>query len=62
MTRGPDAIMERGSTVEMVLDRGLKFSETELAGLTPAAPRAPSIAPVPARAGSTGTNRPWPGN
>lgn len=33
LTRGPDAILERGSTVEMVLDRTLKFEESELEGL-----------------------------
>jgi len=30
ITRGPDAILERGSTVEMVLDRQISFSESEL--------------------------------
>lgn len=41
LTRGPDAILERGTTVEMVLDRTLKFDETELEGLgtSPAGPR-----------------------
>ena len=29
-TRGPDAILPRGSTVEMVLDRPVVFSETDL--------------------------------
>lgn len=29
-TRGPDAILERGSTVEMVLDRPLEFQPVEL--------------------------------
>lgn len=33
LTRGPDAILERGTTVEMVLDRTLKFEESELEGL-----------------------------
>ena len=46
LTRGPDAILERGSTVEMVLDRSLKFSEDDLAGLTPARTGGPSpVAP-----------------
>jgi type IV secretion system protein VirB10 len=31
MTRGPDASLARGSTVEMVLDRPLDFDESELA-------------------------------
>jgi type IV secretion system protein VirB10 len=41
-TRGPDAILPRGSTVEMVLDRTLSFQNGELnfAG-------APAAAPVP---------------
>jgi type IV secretion system protein VirB10 len=30
LSRGPDAILERGSTVEMVLDRRLSFSDTDL--------------------------------
>ena len=30
LTRGPDAILERGSTVEMVLDRRLDFSAADL--------------------------------
>lgn len=30
MTRGPEAIIERGSVVEMVLDRTLTFSEDEI--------------------------------
>jgi len=29
-TRGPDAVLERGSTLEMVLDRDLKFAPAEL--------------------------------
>jgi type IV secretion system protein VirB10 len=29
-TRGPDAVLPRGSTVEMILDRPLKFAESEL--------------------------------
>ncbi len=30
LTRGPDAILERGSTVEMVLDRPLEFTAQEI--------------------------------
>jgi hypothetical protein len=30
LTRGPDAILAKGSTVEMVLDRPLSFNESEL--------------------------------
>jgi hypothetical protein len=30
VTRGPDAVLAKGATVEMVLDRGLTFTESEL--------------------------------
>jgi hypothetical protein len=30
LTRGPDAVLERGSTVDMVLDRELDFSPADL--------------------------------
>jgi type IV secretion system protein VirB10 len=30
LTRGPDAVLAKGSTLEMVLDRNLSFSESEL--------------------------------
>jgi hypothetical protein len=39
LTRGPDAMLAKGTTVEMVLDRALQFDETELvAGPTPRSP------------------------
>ncbi len=38
LTRGPDAILERGSTVEMVLDRTLTFTDLDVAGFTAGAP------------------------
>lgn len=47
MSRGPDAILERGSTVEMVIDRTLKFTDKDVQGFTAgststvAPPRAP---------------------
>jgi type IV secretion system protein VirB10 len=50
MGRGPDAILARGSTIEMVLDRPLRFSEDELS-TTPASRRispANTLAPPPA--------------
>ncbi|MDQ6679211.1 MAG: hypothetical protein M3Z09_18165 [Acidobacteriota bacterium] len=31
LTRGPDAVLAKGSTIEMVLDRPLMFTESELA-------------------------------
>jgi type IV secretory pathway VirB10-like protein len=30
LTRGPDAVLERGTTIEMVLDRPVQFQQTEL--------------------------------
>ena len=30
LTRGPDAVLAKGSTIEMVLDRSLSFKDTEL--------------------------------
>jgi hypothetical protein len=30
VSRGPDAILAKGSTLEMVLDRPLQFAESEL--------------------------------
>jgi len=61
LTRGPDAILERGSTVEMILDRTLKFEESELEGLAGADAR-PAI--IPPRGDSSPdrrlSRRPWP--
>jgi hypothetical protein len=41
-TRGPDAVLARGSTVEMVLDRDLFFTEAEI-NFSGAAPRRSSL-------------------
>jgi len=30
LTRGPDAVLAKGSTIEMLLDRTLTFSESDL--------------------------------
>jgi type IV secretion system protein VirB10 len=49
LARGPDAILAKGSTLEMVLDRELTFTESELA-FAPAARRPPTAAPPPASA------------
>lgn len=62
LTRGPDAILERGSTVEMLLDRTLRFTDDELAGLTPGGGRGPLVVPPVAREqeGQGLKRRPWP--
>lgn len=52
VTRGLDAMIERGSTVEMVLDRSIKFSDEDLANISPARAAQPSVVAPPARAGT----------
>ena len=58
LTRGPDAVVPKGSTVEMVLDRSLSFTEGDLnfgnyqpprQGPAAALPADPKSAAVPAR-------------
>ena len=62
LTRGPDAILERGSTVEMLLDRSLKFTEEELQGLGISGGRQPVVTPAGLRQQEPGLSRkPWPG-
>jgi hypothetical protein len=54
VSRGPDAILARGSTVEMVLDRNISFSESDLNFGNYQPPRASSLsggAPAPATSG-----------
>lgn len=52
LTRGPEAILERGSTVDMLLDRPLMFRETELptANMNPV-----PIVPPPAQLNNSNT-------
>jgi type IV secretion system protein VirB10 len=54
-TRGPDAVLSKGSTVEMVLDRNISFTENEL-NFGSYQPPHPSAfpGPAPAPAGSKG--------
>jgi type IV secretion system protein VirB10 len=45
-SRGPDAVLARGSTLEMVLDRPISFNESELNFGNYQAPRSPiAVAP-----------------
>jgi type IV secretion system protein VirB10 len=62
-TRGPDAVLARGTTVEMVLDRTIQYDETEL-DFSHAAPR-PSVGegggPLPSKKSQGSTfPRPFP--
>ena len=55
VTRGPDAVLSRGTTVEMVLDRSISFTESELnfAGYQPPHTAASPV-PPPAANGNKG--------
>jgi type IV secretion system protein VirB10 len=55
LTRGPEAILERGSTVDMILDRALSFRETELptANMNPV-----PIVPPPAQLNNSNSRLP----
>jgi len=63
MSRGPDAVLARGSTVEMLLDRSVTFHENELnfgGGYQP--PRMmPASAPAPAAQEKSRSSVPIPG-
>ena len=52
-SRGPDAVLARGSTLEMVLDRSISFSESELnfGNYTPPRPPVAAAEGDPARTG-----------
>jgi hypothetical protein len=62
LTRGPDAVLAKGSTVEMVLDRALVFDSDEVNfASTGAAPGHFSEGPGPAKTqGITGASRRFP--
>jgi len=48
MSRGPDAVLSRGTTLEMVIDRPLEFSESEISfGQPPSARRMSEGGPGP---------------
>jgi type IV secretion system protein VirB10 len=63
VSRGPDAILAKGTTVEMVLDREVGFDETELdfsAGLPRKSYSSDSNGPMP-KGGSSGPGIGYPG-
>jgi hypothetical protein len=53
LTRGPDAVLAKGSTIEMVLDRNLGFAPADLnfGSYQPPPPPSESPAPAPAKSG-----------
>jgi hypothetical protein len=58
MSRGPETILERGSTMEMVLDRELQFLEDEVPAIA-SAPRQP-IQPARQTDASRSKAKSWP--
>jgi hypothetical protein len=48
LSRGPDAVLARGQTLEMILDRPVSFNENELNFGDYRAPRASNVSPAPA--------------
>jgi hypothetical protein len=54
LSRGPDAVLARGSTLEMVLDRPVSFDESELNFTGYQAPRRAGVSSGPG-GGETGT-------
>lgn len=59
LTRGPDAVLARGTALEMVLDRPLTFEEGEL-DFSHAAPPVPIVPAAPAQTQRSGTGLGWP--
>jgi hypothetical protein len=59
-TRGPDAVLAKGTTIEMILDRQVRFAEDEL-DFSGAAPRRSSVGdgpgPAPSKRNSSVPNR-----
>src|ERR1700722_17245124 len=62
-TRGPEAVLAKGTTLEMVLDREVRFEETELDFSNSPARRTSSDGPgpLPSRKAQSGARR-WPLN
>lgn len=63
LTRGPEAVLAKGTTLEMVLDRPVKFDEPEL-DFSNAPPRrlgsGDGSGPLPSRKTQTASPRRWP--
>jgi type IV secretion system protein VirB10 len=59
-TRGPDAVLAKGTTLEMVLDRPVQFEEGELDFSNSPARRAGSDGPGPMPSRKTPAGRRWP--
>ena len=60
LTRGPDAILAKGTTMEMVLDRPLQFSTAEIDFRNPMPRAQSSDGPGPQPSRKSQTTRHWP--
>src|SRR5579864_1074461 len=62
LSRGPEAILAKGTTMEMVLDRPLQFSASELDfGNSMSRPRSSDgTGPLPSRKSQSSNSRRWP--
>jgi type IV secretion system protein VirB10 len=60
LTRGPDAVLAKGSTIEMLLDRSLTFSESDLNFGNYQAPRASAATGPEADKAKSGSAAPIP--
>ncbi|HEY1754728.1 MAG TPA: hypothetical protein VGG72_04995 [Bryobacteraceae bacterium] len=62
LTRGPDAVLAKGTTIEMVLDRDVSFNETDLDFSN--SPSRPSVGqgsgPLPSQKNQSSVPRHWP--
>jgi hypothetical protein len=61
-TRGPEAVLARGTTLEMVLDRPVTFEERELdfSNATPRRGSGDGSGPLPSRKTQSTPQSPWP--
>lgn len=61
ITRGPDAVLAKGTTVEMVLDHSIHYEESELdfSGTAPGRSVGEGSGPLPSKKAQTTTRR-WP--
>jgi hypothetical protein len=60
LTRGPDAILAKGTTMEMVLDRPLEFTSSEIDFRNPMPRANSSDGPGPQPSRKLQGSRPWP--
>jgi hypothetical protein len=62
LTRGPDVVLQKGSVVEMVLDRPLRFEDKELdfSSALPHRPTRTVVVPAESSQKKTGSNWPLP--